>query len=55
MDTSKQQELARQGELFDLSAERLPSLETGSTPRSGVAEVFELSAAWNENRLQLNI
>jgi len=50
MDTSKQQESARQGELFDLSAERLPALETGSTPCSGVAEVFELSVARGENR-----
>jgi len=50
MDISKQQESARQGELFDLSAERLPALETGSTPESGVAEVFELSVARSEDR-----
>ena len=50
MDISKQQESARQGELFDLAAERLPALETGSTPGSGVAEVFELSVARNEDR-----
>lgn len=50
MGTSKQQESARQMELFDLCADRLPALETGSTPRSGVAEVFERSVARNEDR-----
>ena len=49
MDTSKQQESAGQIE-FDLFAERLPALETGSIPRSGVVEVFELSVAQNEDR-----
>lgn len=50
MGTSKQQESARQGELFDLSAERLPAPGTGSTPVAGVAEVFELPVARNEDR-----
>jgi RNA-directed DNA polymerase len=49
MDTSKQQESAGQIE-FDLFAERLPALDTGSSPGSGVAEVFELSVARSEDR-----
>ncbi len=49
MDTSKQQESAEQIE-FDLFAERLPALDTGSSPGSGVAEVFELSVARSEDR-----
>lgn len=49
MGISKQQESAGQIEL-DLFAGRLPALETGSSPGSGAAEVFELSEARSEDR-----
>lgn len=55
MGISKQQESAKQMEMFDLFADRLPASETGSTPRSGVAEEFELPVARNENRTATEI
>lgn len=55
MGISKQQETAKQMEMFDLFAVRLPASETGSTPRSGVAEEFELPVAQNENRTATEI